>query len=67
MPVPYGTGKWQLYNLRNDLSEQSDLAEENPEILNELIEKYNIYASENGVVIPDSQTSYTKPPKENSF
>jgi len=67
LPLPYGTGKWQLYNLKNDLSEQVDLADNNPEILNELINKYTIYAEQNGIVIPDRPIGYSKPPKENSY
>lgn len=67
LPLPYGTGKWQLYNLKNDLSEQVDLAEKNPAMLKELIEKYTVYAEQNGVVVPDRPIAYSKPPKENSY
>jgi arylsulfatase A-like enzyme len=67
LPVPYGTGKWQLYNLQNDLSEQTDLADKNPDKLNELIDKYTIYATQNGIVVPDRPVGYAKPPKENSY
>jgi len=67
LPEPYGNGDWQLYNLKNDLSEQIDLAGKNPEKLNELIEKFKIYAEKNGVVIPDVDVAYAKPPKINSF
>lgn len=67
MPSPYGTGQWQLYNLKNDLSERTDLAGENPEILKELIEKYELYADKNGVVVPDIAVGYAKPPKDKSY
>ena len=45
LPVPYGTGEWQLYNLKNDMSEQVDLAATSPVKLKELIEKYKVYAT----------------------
>ena len=67
LPVPYGTSEWQLYNLKNDMSEQIDLAAENPEKLKELIEKYEDYAKKNGVVLPDKAVAYAKPPKLKSF
>ena len=67
LPVPYGTGEWQLYNLKNDMSEQVDLAATNPVKLKELIEKYKVYATENGIVIPDVAVAYAKPPKLKSF
>ena len=67
MPSPYGTGQWQLYNLKNDLSEQTDLAGEKPDILKELIEKYELYADKNGVVVPDIAVGYAKPPKDKSY
>ena len=67
LPIPYGTGKWQLYNLQNDLSEQTDLADKNKDKLNELIDKYAVYATKNGIVVPDRPVAYAKPPKENSY
>ena len=58
----------RLYaNLKNDISEQIDLANENPVKLNELIEKYKVYAEKNGVVLPDVAVAYAKPPKLKSF
>jgi arylsulfatase len=67
MPIPYGTGDWALYNLKNDLSEQSDLSEKFPDLLSGLIDKYNSYAIRNGIIPPDSPIGYAKPPKENSY
>ena len=67
LPTPYGSGKWQLYNLENDISEQIDLAGENPTKLNELVAKYEVYARKNGVVIPNIAVGYAKPPKAKSF
>ena len=47
--------------------EQVDLAATNPVKLKELIEKYKVYATENGIVIPDLAVAYAKPPKLKSF
>ncbi len=62
LPVPYGTGKWQLYDLSSDPGETSDLADNHPGRVKELSEKWNQYASENGVVEPDKPVAYAKPP-----
>ena len=63
MPTPYGTGNWQLYNLENDLAEQNNLAEKHPEILRVMVEKYDKYARENGIVLPDKYVGYALPPE----
>ncbi|WP_290901281.1 arylsulfatase [Aquabacterium sp.] len=46
---PFGTGDWQLYNLRNDRAEQRDLAAQHPEKLAELKAAYAAYVHRNGV------------------
>jgi len=40
-PGRNGSPDWQLYNLRNDLSESNDLAKTNPDILESLTDKWN--------------------------
>jgi arylsulfatase A-like enzyme len=40
-PGRNGSEKWQLYNLKSDLSESSDLASIKPEILKSLTDKWN--------------------------
>jgi arylsulfatase B len=40
-PGRNGSEKWQLYNLKSDLSESSDLASVKPEILKSLTDKWN--------------------------
>ncbi len=47
---PFGTGDWQLYNLKDDPSETNDLSEEYPEKRNELIAGWNEYSQYVGVV-----------------
>ena len=40
-PGRRGSPDWQLYNLKNDLSESNDLAKTSPEILQSLTDKWN--------------------------
>jgi len=40
-PGRNGSEKWQLYNLKSDLSESTDLASIKPEILKSLTDKWN--------------------------
>lgn len=58
MEAPYGTNNWELYNLENDISQQHNLAQSNPDKLNELIEGWKEYERLNGVVLPDRPTAY---------
>ena len=47
---PYGTGKWQLYDVVNDPGETRDLAQERPETLQKLQAAWEDYARDVGVV-----------------
>lgn len=47
---PYGTGGWQLFNLKIDRAEQFDLGRQHPGKLAELQAAYAAYAHRNGVV-----------------
>lgn len=58
MPSPYGNDEWQLFNIRNDLSETHDLAADNPEKLAEMKAWWDEYARDNGVIIPDWVSGY---------
>jgi arylsulfatase len=58
MPEPYGIDDWQLFNLRNDLSESTDVSEQFPEKVNELKDHWERYAEANGVIIPDWVSGY---------
>lgn len=49
----FGDGSWKLYNLKDDPSEQNDLASENPEKLNEMLARWDEYASSKGVIEPE--------------
>ena len=47
---PYGTGDWQLFNLKVDRAEQQNLAALHPEKLAELKAAYAAYVHRNGVL-----------------
>lgn len=55
---PYGTGEWQLYNLASDLGEQEDLSAEHPVLRDQLIQAWQQYADEVGVVLPEQPIRY---------
>jgi arylsulfatase A-like enzyme len=50
MPRPLGNGTWQLYDLAADPGEIHDLAAEKPDVLAALLEAWERYAKETGVV-----------------
>jgi arylsulfatase len=47
---PYGSSKWQLYNVKDDPGETRDLAQKQPEKLEQLEAAWGRYADEVGVV-----------------
>ena len=47
-----GTNDWQLFNLAADISERNDLAGTQKEKLNDLIQGWEEYRDEVGVVLP---------------
>ena len=47
---PWDESIWRLYNLNLDPGEQQDLAHDEPELLTTLIEAYERFSEENGVV-----------------
>lgn len=49
---------WRLYNIANDPGEQIDLSKQEPEKLTVLIEQWEKYVQETGVVIPDYSVGY---------
>jgi arylsulfatase len=51
LPPPDGAGQWQLFDLATDPGETLDLAESQPTLLRELIENYENYARQTGVVM----------------
>ena len=51
---PYGSGEWQLYDLAEDPGETRDLAEQQPELLEELRAAWDRYAKDVGVVLTNN-------------
>ena len=50
LPKPFGTGDWELFNLRHDLAEAHDLSAENPEKLSELVSAWEEYSNKVGII-----------------
>lgn len=50
IPKPKGPEKWQLYNLHEDPGEIHDLAEKDPDRLNQLLKLWDQYVLETGVI-----------------
>jgi arylsulfatase len=63
---PYGTGEWQLYRLDEDPGEVRDLAGKHPDRVAELVDAWERWALEYGVVEPDRTVAYAKPPRPRS-
>ena len=61
LPQPYGNGDWQLYNLRADPGETTDLAAANPDTVRQMAAGWERYAAANEVVHPDTPVFYGKP------
>ena len=47
---PLGSNKWALYNLKDDPTELHDLSEKEPGIFKEMLQAWQRYRDENGVV-----------------
>jgi arylsulfatase A-like enzyme len=60
------SGEWQLYRLDEDPGEARDLAGTHPDRVAELVEAWERWASEYGVVEPDRPVGYAKPPRPRS-
>lgn len=56
VPAPIGTGEWQLFNLQDDPGERHDLALSQVNKLNELLDDWNEYMTENNVILPNRTT-----------
>ncbi len=51
MPPPFGTGQWRLHRIDLDPSELYDRSERQPDVREELIGLWRLYAARNGVVV----------------
>ena len=50
MPQPFGSGEWELYDLAEDPAEMNDLAAEQPDRLEAMIQMWELYKEENTVL-----------------
>jgi len=55
-----GDGRWQLFNLAQDPGETADLAQQAPERLRSLIARWEQYAKEVGVIMPQPAFGHYK-------
>ncbi len=49
---PVGNGHWQLFDLLNDRGETTDLADERPDVLDDLLAEWEAYVDRFGVILP---------------
>ena len=63
LPKPFGTGDWELFNLREDPAESNDLSLEYPEIRTELINAYDEYEQNVGVIFDPIDMNIVKEKK----
>ncbi|KAJ0279431.1 hypothetical protein CBS470a_009242 [Colletotrichum nupharicola] len=50
LPPPHGTGTWELYDIKSDPGETKDLAASQPEIMRQLLQDWEVYFSETGMI-----------------
>jgi len=60
---PYGSGRWELFDLASDPGETLDLAGARPEKLAELLRSWDEYAARNGVILPTRDMGYAIEPQ----
>jgi arylsulfatase A-like enzyme len=49
LPVPMGTGEWELFDLEKDPGETTDLSAQNPDMKNRMIMAWQEYARQNAI------------------
>lgn len=49
---PLSDGKWHLYNINTDVGENTDVAREHPEIFHKMLNSYNKFAKDVGIIVP---------------
>jgi len=52
-------GVWHLYDLKNDITQIKDVADQHPEIIQKMKEAYDKYAKDVGVIIPRGEKFIT--------
>jgi len=49
LPIPFGSGNWELYDIEKDPIESNDISKLHPEIKADLIKRWEDYAKKNGI------------------
>lgn len=57
-PAPYGNEEWQLYNLKNDAGETQDLALSQVEVLQSMVEKWEKFVDDTGLVVASADANF---------
>jgi arylsulfatase A-like enzyme len=50
MPKPFGTGEWELFNVKEDPAEMNDLSKKHPDRLRKMVARWEQYKKDNGVL-----------------
>ena len=50
MPEPFGTGEWELFDLKRDPAEMNDLSGQHPDRLKGMVARWEQYKNDNGVL-----------------
>jgi arylsulfatase len=58
MPAPYGTGRWELFDIATDPAERHDLAGQDPVRLKRMKAEWQRWANRSNVILPDWVTGY---------
>jgi len=53
MAPPFGTGEFELFNLSEDLAEQNNLADSQPEKLDEMVQEWESYVARLNLELPE--------------
>jgi arylsulfatase len=48
---PYGTGQWELHNLKTDVAERLDVSTEQPDKFKEMMADWDKYAKDDGLIL----------------
>jgi len=48
---PFGSGRWELYNLKTDMAEAHDLSTAHPDKVKEMLADWDSYVRDNGVIV----------------
>lgn len=56
--APSGENRWELFNLKEDPGETTDLSRESPDVMQSLIDRWSVYVTDVGVILPNSIQGY---------